>query len=50
MWRGIKTASTLSRGFEERREAAERRETRRYLWILLSTLAATAAGILAGLI
>jgi uncharacterized membrane protein YdbT with pleckstrin-like domain len=35
---------------EERREAAERRETRRYLWILLSTLAATAAGILAGLI
>jgi hypothetical protein len=31
----------------EKREAAERRETRRYRWILLWTVGATSAGILA---
>jgi hypothetical protein len=31
----------------EKREMAERKESRRYLWILLLTVAATAAGILA---
>jgi hypothetical protein len=31
----------------EKREAAERRETRRFLWTLLLTVAATLAGILA---